>query len=146
MNLISQTKHSHRILVLLLKWIKLLYTDVVSGSLSQCMVCLRYVYTLRLIGPISYLDACYTYDGNKMYAFVRKWRCTFVGEQLNHIHRDTKSARLIAVCKCSFTKCFHCKLTATLYPVPNSVGLLQLGSPKSSVKQLGTHNYLEMLK
>ena len=31
-----------------------------------------------------------------------KWRCTFVGEPLNRIHQDTKSARLIAVCKRSF--------------------------------------------
>ena len=35
--------------------------------------------------------------------FVRKWRCAFVGKPLNHIHQDTKSARLIAVCKRSFT-------------------------------------------
>ena len=30
---------------------------------------------------------------------MRKFRCTIVGEPLNHIHQDTKSARLIAVCK-----------------------------------------------
>ena len=33
---------------------------------------------------------------------MRKFRCTIVGEPLNHIHQDTKSARLIAVCKRSF--------------------------------------------
>ena len=33
---------------------------------------------------------------------MRKWRCTFVVKPLNHIHQDTKSARLIAVCKRSF--------------------------------------------
>ena len=38
----------------------------------------------------------YTYEGNKT-AFVRKWRCTFVGELLNHIHQDTKSAQLIGL-------------------------------------------------
>ena len=35
-------------------------------------------------------------------AFVRKFRCTFMVEPLNHIHQDTKSARLIAVCKRTF--------------------------------------------
>ena len=33
---------------------------------------------------------------------MRKWHCTFVGEPLNHIYQDTKSARLIAVCKRTF--------------------------------------------
>ena len=61
------------------------------------------VYTLRLIAPISYLGACYIYVlPRQQNAFVRKWRYTFVGEPLNHIHQDTKSARLIAVCKRSF--------------------------------------------
>ena len=46
----------------------------------------------------------YTYEGNKV-AFVNKWRCTFVAEPLNHIHEDTKSARLIAMYKWSFSKC-----------------------------------------
>ena len=45
---------------------------------------LRYVYTLRLIGPISYLGGCY-----------RRTKVT----KLKHIHQDTKSARFIAVCK-----------------------------------------------
>ena len=34
---------------------------------------------------------------------MRKWRCTFVAEPLNHIHQDTKPAWLIAVCKRSLT-------------------------------------------
>ena len=59
-------------------------------------------YTLRLIGPITYLGACYIRTKVTSDAFVRKWRCTFVGEPLNHIHQDTESARLIAVCKRSF--------------------------------------------
>ena len=63
---------------------------------------LRYVYTLRLIGPISYLGACYIRTKVTTDAFVRKWRCTFVAEPLNHIHQDTKSAWLIAMCKRSF--------------------------------------------
>ena len=62
---------------------------------------LRYVYTLRLIGPISYLDACYIHTKVTI-TFVRKFRCTIVGEPLTHIHQDTKSARLIAVCERSF--------------------------------------------
>ena len=66
---------------------------------------LRYVYTLRLIGPISYLGACYIRVRRQQNAFMRKWRCAltaFLGEPLNHIYQDTKSARLIAVCKRSF--------------------------------------------
>ena len=35
---------------------------------------------------------------------MRKWRCTFVSEPLNHIHQDTKSARLIKVCKRSLSR------------------------------------------
>ena len=53
---------------------------------------------------------------------VRKWRCTFVVNLLNHIHQDTKSARLIAMCKRTFRKqqtqlvprlsyCYHDSLT-----------------------------------
>ena len=30
---------------------------------------------------------------------MRKWRCSFVSEPLNHIHQNTKSAQLITVCK-----------------------------------------------
>ena len=44
----------------------------------------------------------YTCAGNMQNAFVRKFRCTFVVEPLNHIHQDTKSAGLIAVCERSF--------------------------------------------
>ena len=43
----------------------------------------------------------YTYEGNKIHS-VRKWRCISAGEQLNHIHQGTKSARLISVYKRSF--------------------------------------------
>ena len=35
---------------------------------------------------------------NKMHLW-ENLRCTFVGEPLNHIHQDTKSTQLIAVCK-----------------------------------------------
>ena len=35
--------------------------------------------------------------------------CYFVGESLNHIHQDAKSARLIAVCKCSLSLSHNCK-------------------------------------
>ena len=45
--------------------------------------------------------------------FVRKWHCAFVGEPLNHIHQDTKSARLIAVSKRTF-KIFLPRGTARL--------------------------------
>ena len=62
---------------------------------------LSYVYTLRLIGPISYLGACYI--RTKVTKCIReKIRCAFMSESLNHIDQDTKLARLIAVCKRSF--------------------------------------------
>ena len=39
---------------------------------------------------------------------MRILRHTFVGEPLNHIHQDTKSARSIAVCKRSLRVDFQC--------------------------------------
>ena len=43
----------------------------------------------------------YTYEGNKMHSWENS-AVAFVVEPLNHIHQDTKSARLIAVCKRTF--------------------------------------------
>ena len=76
----------------------------VNARLLSVKLRLSYVYTLRLIGPISYLGVCYIRK-KVTNAFVRKWRCVFVCESLNHISQDTKSARLIAVCKRTFTHC-----------------------------------------
>ena len=60
---------------------------------------LRYVYILRLIGPISYLGACYI--RTKVTKCIReKMTLCFHGYPLNHIHQDTKSA--LAVCTRSF--------------------------------------------
>ena len=46
-----------------------------------------------LIGPTSYLGACYVYayEGNEMHLWEND-AVLFVGEPLNHIHQDTKSA------------------------------------------------------
>ena len=41
----------------------------------------------------------YTYKGNKMHSSENDPVLISVCEPLNHIHQDTKSARLIAVCK-----------------------------------------------
>ena len=73
------------------------YIELLTLSLIDSP--LRYVYTLRLIGPI---EACYTHTKcicEKIDA-VLLW--SKMGEPLNHIHQDIKSARLIAVCKRSF--------------------------------------------
>ena len=43
----------------------------------------------------------YTYEDNKMHSWEND--ATLVGEPLNYIHQDTKSARLIAVCKRSLS-------------------------------------------
>ena len=64
------------------------------------MVVLSYVYTLRLIEPIYW--CIYTYEGNKMHSWENG--TTSVAEPLNHIHQDTKSVRLIAVCNRSFRR------------------------------------------
>ena len=53
---------------------------------------LSYVYTLRLIGPISYPGECDLMVHMHFVAFVRVY----------NMHQDTKSARLIAVCKRTF--------------------------------------------
>ena len=77
---------------------------IYKRSVQSISPVLRYVYTLRLIGA-DFVAWCmlYIHEGDKM-AFVRKFRCTIVGEPSNHIHQDTKSARLIAVCKRSFKR------------------------------------------
>ena len=67
---------------------------------SLKMVVLSYVYTLRLIEPIYW--CIYTYEGNKMHSWENG--TTSVAEPLNHIHQDTKSGRLIAVCNRSFRR------------------------------------------
>ena len=49
---------------------------------------------------------------------MRKWCCAFVGQPLNHIHQDTKSAQLIAVCKLSLNLILTLKLTLKNQPFP----------------------------
>ena len=58
------------------------------------------VFQLRLhpaINRSDFVSWCmlYTYERGLQVitsdAFVRKWRCTFVGEPLNHIYQDTKN-------------------------------------------------------
>ena len=70
---------------------------------SSAGILLRYVYTLRLVGSISYLGGCYRRTKvtkclcQKMTLFSAV--LISVCEPLNHIHQDTKSSGLIAVCK-----------------------------------------------
>ena len=63
-------------------------------------VWLRYVYTLRLIGPISYPDECEWFTNKSTVEFSHK--CILLPSYVYNMHQDTKSARLIAVCKRSF--------------------------------------------
>ena len=52
-------------------------------------------------------------------AFLRKWHCAFECEPLNHIHHDTKYARLIAVSKRTLRGCMDRASTdAKLKPTP----------------------------
>ena len=68
---------------------------------------LRYVYTLWIVGSISYLGGCYRRTKvtkclcQKMTLFSAV--LISVCEPLNYIHQDTKSARVIAVCTRSIT-------------------------------------------
>ena len=57
------------------------------------------VYTLRLIGPISYLGACYIQTKVTKCIREKMTLYTFMDKPLHHIRQNTKSARLIAVCK-----------------------------------------------
>ena len=64
---------------------------------------LRYVYTLRLVGSISYLGGCYRRTKVTKCMSENDAVLISVCEPINYIHQDTKSARLIAVCKRSIT-------------------------------------------
>ena len=90
-------------------------SDVTACKLQQ-IFCSSYVYTLRLIGPISYLGACYIRTKvtkcicEKMTLLMYSVLSWVNREPLNHMHQlDTKSARLMAVCKRSI---FRTKSTA----------------------------------
>ena len=62
---------------------------------------LSYVYTLRLIGPISYSGECdLMVQPRKHFVFFS--RMHFVSF-VHNMRQDTKSAPLIAVCKRTFT-------------------------------------------
>ena len=64
---------------------------------------LRYVYTLRLIGPISYLGACYIHA--KVTKCIReKISLYFYGWTIKSHSPGYEIGRLIAVCKRSFTR------------------------------------------
>ena len=70
------------------------------------MIFLSYVYTLRLIGPISYLDECdlMVHWRKHIVIFSRMHFVDFVTfVRVYNMHQDTKSARLIAVCKRTLT-------------------------------------------
>ena len=80
-----------------------------SGSTRQTDSLKVRLHTAINIGPISYLGACYIVYS--IYTYTKVTKCirekmmlyTFIDKPLNHIHQDTKSARLIAVCKRSLT-------------------------------------------
>ena len=63
----------------------------ILGKLSSVKVRLH-----TAINRVHFISWCmlYTYECNKMHSWEND-----VGEALNHIDQDTKSARLIAVCK-----------------------------------------------
>ena len=61
-------------------------------------ILLSYVYTLRLIGPISYSGECdlwFTHESTSSFSH----ECILLPSHVYNMHQDTKSTRLIAVCK-----------------------------------------------
>ena len=60
-------------------------------------ISLSYGYTPRLIGPISYPGEC------DLMVHPQKYSVTLLPSCVYNMHQDTKSARLIAVCKRTFT-------------------------------------------
>ena len=64
---------------------------------------LRYVYTLRLIGPISYPGECDLIGYPRKYSSHFLTECILLPLYVYNMHQDTKSARLIAVCNRSFS-------------------------------------------
>ena len=61
---------------------------------------INYAYMYVYIYIYNFVSWCmlYTYEGNKIHSWEND-AVLSLGEPLNHIHQDTKSARLIAVCK-----------------------------------------------
>ena len=73
------------------------YPIQVDTSLYSAV--LNYVYTLRFIGPISYPGECDLMVNVRKYSVIFS-RMHFVTVlYVYNMHQDTKSARLIAVCK-----------------------------------------------
>ena len=75
---------------------------------------------------------------------MKKVRCTIVGEPLNHIHQDTKSARLIAVCKRTLKPEHRTKqrmrcVTVKMRPVLEGVFFIRLGSETVVVEHIEGH-------
>ena len=68
---------------------------------------LSYVFTLRLIGPISYPDECDLTVHPRKYSVIFSHECILLPLYVHNMHQDTKSARLIAVCKRTFLVCYE---------------------------------------
>ena len=63
---------------------------------------LSYVYTLRLIGPISYSGECDLTDHPRISTSSFSHECILLPSYVYNMYQDTKLARLIAVCKRTF--------------------------------------------
>ena len=72
---------------------------------------LKYVYTLRLIGSISYPGECdLMVHSRKHIVIFSQMAFFYLRMYITCMHQDTKSARLIAVCKRTFTQSKMTKL------------------------------------
>ena len=74
----------------------------INTSWIALMQPLSYVYTLRLIGPISYPGKCDLMIHTRKHSVIFS-RMHLLPSFAYNMHQDTKSARLIAVCKRTFT-------------------------------------------
>ena len=72
-----------------------LYKKFRANNFGHTRTTLSYVYTRRLIGPISYPGAGYILCKKVTKCIREKMTMYFrVGEPLNHIHQNTKSENM----------------------------------------------------
>ena len=87
---------------------------------------LSYVYTLRLIGPISYRGECDLMVHQQKYSVIFSrltHKSISLPSYVYNMHQDTKSARLIAVCKRSLKDTYTDGFKSMPYHVSGHVSL-----------------------
>ena len=78
------------------------YTILLLHWYGICDFCSSYVYSLRLIGPISYPGECDLMVHQQKYPVIFSQMHQLLPSNIYNMHQDTKLAGLIAVYKGSF--------------------------------------------